>query len=149
MTKMTWLKRPLTLALGLSVAAALASCGQTAAPAATPVTPPGHPAIGTHAATSSATPSSSKPTGRRMDVTVQGKKVTPAPATVKLAVGESLTVVVTSDHDDQLHAHGFNNLEKDVKAGKPLVVTVTGAQTGVFEFELHHPELRLFQVAVS
>jgi plastocyanin len=84
-----------------------------------------------------------------MDVTVQGKKVTPAPATVKIAVGESLTVVVTSDHDDQLHAHGFNNLEEDVKADTPLEVTVTGAKTGVFEFELHHPELRLFQVAVS
>ena len=148
MTKMTWLKRPLTLALGLGVAVALASCGQTDAPAATPVIPPGHPATGTHAATSPATPSSTKPEGRRFVVTVQGKKITPAPATLNLAVGESLTVVVTSDHDDQLHSHGFNDLEEDVTAGKPLEVKVTGAETGVFEFELHHPELLLFKVAV-
>ena len=147
MTKMTWLKRPLMLALGLSVAAALASCGQTVAPAATPVTPHGHPATGTPAATSSATPSSSKPAGRRLDITVQGKKVTPAPATVNLAVGESLTIAVTSDHDDTLHAHGFE-IAKDIKANQQAEVTIKGAQTGTFEFELHHPELRLFQVAV-
>ena len=148
MTKMTWLKRPLTLALGLTAAVVLASCSQAEAPAATPQTPAGHPSFGTHAATGSPSASSSKPAGRRFDITVQGKKVTPAPATVKLAVGESLTVAITSDHDDQLHAHGWE-IEKDVKAGKPLEVTVTGAQTGVFEFELHHPALRLISVAVS
>ena len=137
------------LALSLTAAVVLASCSQPEAPAATPVTPPGHPATGSPAATSSATPSSSKPAGKRIDINVKGKKVTPAPSTVKIAVGESLTIVVTSDHDDQLHAHGFNDLEKEVKAGKPLEVTVTGAQTGVFDVELHHPELRILQVAVS
>jgi hypothetical protein len=147
MIKATRLKGPSTLALGLTAALVLAACGQAASPAATPTTSP--PASQGHASTSPATPSSSKPAGRRIDISVKGKNITPAPATVNLAVGESLTVVVTSDHDDQLHAHGFNNLEEDVKANKPLTVTVTGGPTGVYEFELHHPELRLFQVAVS
>jgi plastocyanin len=148
MTKTTWLKRHLALPLGLTAAVVLASCGQTDSPAAAP------PATQGNATTSAATtsPASAAPStsaGQRIDIRVTGKQITPAPATVKIAVGESLTVVVTSDHDDQLHAHGFGNLEKDVKAGKPLEVTVTGAQTGVFEFELHHPELLLFKVAVS
>lgn len=147
MAKMTWLNRPMTLALGLTAAVVLASCSQADAPAVSPQTPPGHPAFGTQTSTSPAT-ASSRPAGGRIVITVNGKKVTPAPGTVNIKVGDSLTVVLTSDHDDQLHAHGFKNLEKDVKAGQPLTVTVTGAETGVFEFELHSPQLRLFQVAV-
>lgn len=147
MIKMTRLKGPLTLALGLTAALVLAACGQTASPAAAP------PATQGNATTSAATtsPASAAPStsaGRRINITVKGKQITPAPATVPLAVGESLTVVLTSDHDDQLHAHGFNNLEENVKADTPLEVKVTGAETGVFEFELHHPELLLFKVAV-
>jgi plastocyanin len=76
-----------------------------------------------------------------------GKQVTPKPALVNIAVGESLTVTVTSDHNDTLHAHGFD-IEKNIKPGLPVTVTIKGARPGVYEFELHHPELRLFQVAV-
>jgi hypothetical protein len=66
---------------------------------------------------------------------------------ITISVGESLTVTVTSDHNDTLHAHGFE-IEENVRAGLPVTVTVKGARPGVYEFELHHPELRLFQVAV-
>jgi len=58
-----------------------------------------------------------------------------------------LTITVTSDHNDQLHAHGFE-IEKVVKAGQPLVVTVKGTEPGVYDVELHNPELRILQVAV-
>jgi len=54
---------------------------------------------------------------------------------------------VTSDHDNTLHAHGFD-IEKNVRAGQRAEATVKGAQPGVYEFELHDPELRLFQLAV-
>jgi hypothetical protein len=54
---------------------------------------------------------------------------------------------VTSDHADQLHIHGFE-IEKDLVAGTPLSVTVTGGQPGVYEVETHHPELRLMKIAV-
>jgi hypothetical protein len=66
---------------------------------------------------------------------------------VNLAVGRSLTIIVTSDRDNTLHAHGFN-IERHIKAGQPLTITVKGTQPGVYEVELHHPELRLLQVAV-
>jgi plastocyanin len=69
------------------------------------------------------------------------------PATVNIAVGESLTIAVTSDHNDELHAHGFE-VEEDIKAGQRLEVTVKGEKPGVYEVELHEPELRILLVAV-
>jgi plastocyanin len=150
-TNLTRLRGPLTLALCLSSAFALASCSQpagtpsaalTTAPSTAPSTAPT-----TASSTQSAPAAPTTAAGRRIDITVKGKQVTPAPATVNIAVGESLTIAVTSDHDDQLHAHGFD-VEKNIKAGEPAEVTIKGAAQGVYEFELHHPELRLFQVAV-
>lgn len=64
-----------------------------------------------------------------------------------LAVGQTLTLTVTSDHDDQLHAHGFE-VETDLKAGIPTVVALKGTVPGVYEVELHHPPLTLLSVAV-
>jgi plastocyanin len=87
------------------------------------------------------------PAGRVIDVTISGKKVTPAPTTVKLKVGEKLTLVVTSDHDDELHAHGFD-VEETLKAGAPTTVTLTGAEPGQYEVETHEPALRLMMIAV-
>jgi hypothetical protein len=66
---------------------------------------------------------------------------------VDLGVGEELTLTVTSDHDDELHIHGFE-VEKELVAGTPTTVTVTGDQPGVYEVETHHPELRLMKIAV-
>ena len=148
MMKTTRLKRPLTLAFGLTALVVLASCGQAnspvvAAPITTsPETPHGHPATG-----APTTGAPSQVAGKRIDITVKGKQVTPAPATVDLAVGESLTIAVTSDKANELHAHGFEK-ELALKAGKPGEITIKGAQTGTYEFELHDPELRLFTVAV-
>ena len=146
MTQMPRFNRPLALALGLSAALLLAACGQTATPAASPTgLPPGHPPTSAPTTAPSTTPSQAA--GKRLDISVKGKQVTPAPATVDLAVGESLTIAVTSDKANTLHAHGFE-VEKKLTAGQPGEVTVKGGQTGTFEFELHDPELRLFTVAV-
>ncbi len=71
----------------------------------------------------------------------------PTPALVNLALGQSLTITVISDHDAPLHAHGFN-IEENIKAGHRVTFTIKGAQPGVYEIELHSPELRLLQVAV-
>jgi len=78
---------------------------------------------------------------------VTGKQVTPAPSLVNITVGESLTITVTTDRDNTLHAHGFD-LEEDIKAGQELEITVKGNKAGVYDIELHDPELRVLQVAV-
>lgn len=92
-------------------------------------------------------PSSTTSSGRGIIVTITGSQVEPAPAQVDLAQGEELTLVITSDHDDDLHAHGFE-VEKELKAGVATTVTFTGDAPGVYEVETHQPELRLMQIAV-
>ena len=85
--------------------------------------------------------------GRTITITVTGRTVTPPPAQVDLPVGETLTLVVTSDHDDELHAHGFE-VEVPLKAGVPTQLSLTGKQPGLYEVETHEPALTLLTVAV-
>ena len=84
---------------------------------------------------------------RTLRITVTGKRVTPAPARVDLASGERLRLVITVDHDDQVHVHGFE-VEREVTAGEPLTIDLTGGEPGLYEVETHEPELRLLQVLV-
>ena len=97
--------------------AALAGCGG-AAPAGTSA---GGTASSTSASSStsssaSSASSSSTPQVRTLEVAVTGKQVTPAPARVTLRQGERLRLVVTIDHDDEIHVHGFE-VEREAKAG--------------------------------
>ena len=101
----------------------------------------------TTAITSTTGSTSSTAAGRSLLITVTGSTVTPKPTRVDLAVGATLTLVVTSDHDDQLHAHGFD-VEAKLTAAKPTTIVLTGTDPGVFEVETHHPALTLVTVAV-
>jgi plastocyanin len=84
---------------------------------------------------------------KRLEVTITGSTVTPAPAQVELPVGATLELVVTSDHDDELHAHGFD-VEATLKAGVPTTLRLTATEPGVYEVETHEPALTLLSVAV-
>ena len=84
---------------------------------------------------------------KRLEVTVTGTTVTPAPAQVDLPVGSTLELVVTSDHDDELHAHGFDQ-EAQLKAGQPTTLRLTAKDAGLYEVETHDPALTLLTVAV-
>lgn len=150
------LSKAIGYAVGAALALAVTACGgDTEAPSATST--PATATSGTSAASATTPPSAKTPTtpppakdtpaGRSMTITITGKKVTPAPSTVELAKGETLTLVVTSDHDDEIHAHGFD-VEGTLKAGVPSTVTVTGTQAGLFEVETHEPPLRLLMIAV-
>lgn len=151
------LSRGASYAAGAALALAVTACGgDTATPGASPAA--SSSAASESASSSASTPALPKspttpppakdtPAGRVIDVTITGKKVMPAPTTVNLKVGEKLTLVVTSDHDDELHAHGFD-VEATLKAGTPTTVTLTGTEPGQYEVETHHPALRLMMVAV-
>ncbi|MGO4598213.1 hypothetical protein [Terrabacter sp. 2RAF25] len=84
---------------------------------------------------------------KRLEVTIKGTTVTPAPAQVELPVGSTLELVVTSDHDDELHAHGFD-VETALKAGAPATLRLTAKEPGSYEVETHEPALTLLTVAV-
>ncbi|HET7475588.1 MAG TPA: hypothetical protein VFJ97_06130 [Dermatophilaceae bacterium] len=93
------------------------------------------------------TATTTTPQGPVRTVVVTGRKISPPPETVDLRVGQTLTLTLTVNHDDRLHAHGFD-VEEKVTAGRPLTVALTAEQPGVYEVELHDPELRLFEVAI-
>lgn len=126
-------------ACGGGAGAPSASSGVTASGSAVATTPP-----------SAKTPTTPPPAGdapQGRSIAIKGKSVTPAPATVDLKIGETLTLVVTSDHDDELHAHGFD-VETKLVAGAPTTVLLTGRQAGLYEVETHETPLRLLMVAV-
>ncbi|MEP6796857.1 MAG: hypothetical protein ABI890_01860 [Lapillicoccus sp.] len=77
-----------------------------------------------------------------------GSTVTPAPSTVQLPVGQTLVLTVTSDHADEVHAHGFE-VEKEVGAGASVTLVLTGKDPGVYEVEMHDPALTILKIAVS
>ena len=151
------LRQPIRYAALLALAVSVTACGGSGDGGE----PTGQtsPATSSSATTGSATtppsaktpttppPARDTPAGRTITITVQGKKVTPAPQTVDLGVGESLTLVVTSDHDDEIHAHGFE-VEGRLRAGQPSTITLTGKEPGLYDVETHEPALRLLMVAV-
>ena len=96
---------------------------------------------------SSATLTAATGAVKHLSVTVKGSTVTPAPAQVDLPVGDTLELTVTSDHDDELHAHGFDQ-EVELKAGVPATLRLTAKEPGLYEVETHEPALTLLTVAV-
>ena len=141
------MRRLTTAAIVAATAVALAGCsGGSPTPAAN-TTPTTSASPSTTATSSTPSATTSTTTGRSIAITVTGSTITPAPTQVDLPVGQTLTLVVTSDHDDQLHAHGFE-VEEDIKAGVPATIALTGKDPGVYEVELHHPALTLLTVAV-
>lgn len=144
--------RPRIVVLAAAVLLAATGCGEEQPPAvgATASAPTPGPASPDAAGTPAA-PTGEATTGtsdvRTLEVVVSNGEVSPPPGQVDLAVGESLRLVVTSDSDSELHAHGFE-VSADVPAGKPTTIDLTGTAPGVYEVELHHPDLLLLQVAV-
>ncbi len=148
-----WGSRPPAALLGSAVLAsalALAGCGgSTPAPStsasessvATTSSPAAEPTP------ESPSPTPSVPAGRTLSVSVTGSTVKPAPSTVDLPVGETLTLTVASDHADEVHAHGFE-VEKEVEAGGTVTLVLTGKEPGIYEVEMHHPALTLLKIAV-
>lgn len=134
----------------LAVALALLTGGCAAkAPAdatATP-TPPSSTTGPAGTSGGTGTPSRTEAPMRTLVVTVRGNQVSPAPSRVNLATGRSLRVVVTSDRNDTVHAHGFD-VEKPLVAGRPTTLILTGSAPGQYEIETHHLGLRLLVVLV-
>ena len=117
-------------AIGVLTALTLGACG------ATPATSPG----GSSAA-------STQTKLRVITVRIHGKEVSPSPADVDVPLGTTVRLVVTSDHDDEVHAHGFE-VERTLTAGKPTTLVLSATNPGVYEIETHHPPLTLMRLVI-
>ncbi len=76
-----------------------------------------------------------------VDVTIAGGDVSPNGQKLDVAVGQEVVLNVTSDEDDEIHAHtGGDGFELEVEAGQPATGRFTLAGAGSFEVESHHLE---------
>jgi hypothetical protein len=64
---------------------------------------------------------------------------------VNVSVGQKVRIIVTSDVDNEVHVHGAE-VEKELTAGQPGEIEAVESQPGIYEVELHHPALLLFQL---
>jgi hypothetical protein len=127
--------------LGAAVLGALLSAGCTSSPAA----PASSPTAGSSAASSSGATTSGTPAPTPdantlvLDITIAAGKVSPNGQKITAKVGQQVVLHVTSDQDDEIHAHtGGDGYELEVPAGKPTTGSFTLTSPGSFEVESHH-----------
>ncbi len=82
-----------------------------------------------------------------IDVTIANGEVT-GPATFTFDLGDTVSIPVVSDVDDEVHVHGYD-LFFDIVAGVPLTIEFLADVPGVFEVEVHTGHTHIFDVEVS
>jgi len=130
----------LAAAAALSLVCVVAGC--TPAPSGGSTTPSAATSSGAPASTTDESPSTSaSPAELTIDITIANGKVEPNGEKIDVAQGTTVTLNVTSDADDEVHAHtAGDGYEIEVKAGEPATGSFVAADTGSFEIESHHLE---------
>ncbi len=88
-----------------------------------------------------------EPEVREIEITFEGDTA-PAVERVRLAVGEAVELVVTSDQPGELHVHSSPEQTLEYGAGTTRL-RVTIDRPGVVEVERHEPEALVLQLEVS
>ena len=81
-------------------------------------------------------------------MSVAGGEVSGDTGRVPVALGDTVTLVVTSDAADELHVHGYD-LTAAVAADRPTTLSFTADTPGVFEVELHDAGAALLSLQVG
>lgn len=84
----------------------------------------------------------------RIEVQVSAGQVAGDTGRVPVAVGEQVTLAITSDTADEAHLHGYD-LTADLEPGTPAEITFPATIPGVFEVELHEAGTVLLTLQVS
>jgi FtsP/CotA-like multicopper oxidase with cupredoxin domain len=93
------------------------------------------------AAPGTANPSPGADNTVTIDITIANGKTNPSGEKIDVRVGETVVLKVTSDTDDEIHAHtGGDGYELEVKANQPTTGSFTVSSPGSFEVESHHLE---------
>lgn len=143
---------PIALAAVAAVVGLTTSCSASDEPStATTTTATQAPAATTtDAATSTTAASTATDTAANqvISVTVAGGQVTPPPADVPVKLGSTVTIMVTSDVDDEVHVHGYDQ-SVELHAGHAEQLQLTANIPGEFDVELEQKHLQLFTLQVS
>ena len=110
--------------------------------ASTPATPP------KNATPSNTTDPSGDEADVNVEVTIAGGKVSPSGTSIKVAAGNTVKIVGTSDVDEELHVHGYDKT-LELKPGKPSSLTFKADTKGTFEVETHESGKLVAKLVVS
>jgi hypothetical protein len=135
------------LILGAVVLGLLSGCTSTAEPqsnttptAVSSATEPSSPAA-SPTSVSPSPPSLNPDYALTINIVIAKGKTTPNGEKINVRVGQKVILNVTSDTDDEIHAHiGGDGYELPVKAGTPAKGSFTLESPGSFEVESHHLE---------
>jgi hypothetical protein len=72
-------------------------------------------------------------------ITVKGGVLAGEPKAIRVAKGETVRIVVSSDVPDEIHLHGYD-IEKEAAPGKPARFRFKADVEGAFELESHAAE---------
>ena len=75
-------------------------------------------------------------------------KVSPNAENVRVKEGQTVQVTITSDVDESIHVHGYDQTA-EASPGKPGAVTFTADVKGVFEIETHESAKLVAKLIVS
>ena len=136
------------VALAMISVVALAGCspGQPASPApgSTPSTQSSPSSSASASASGPGSPSpvpSAAASTMTIDITISNGQVDPNGERIDVRRGQTIVLKVTSDMDDEIHAHtGDQGYELEVKGGKTTSGEFVVADPGRFEVESHHLE---------
>ena len=135
--------------LGLALAGCTSAPSETASPTATPEVTSAAPSGTTSASPSTSTSASATPSAAAteaasevtIDITIAKGQVNPNGKKLDIQVGQQIVLNVTSDEDDEIHAHTpGDGYELEVSAGKKVTGSFTITSPGSYEVESHHLE---------
>jgi hypothetical protein len=131
----------------ITLALLLGGCTSSPEPeASASPAPASNPSEPSSAATSPASPPPSSPSlnadyALTINITIAHGKTVPSGEKINVRVGQKVILNVTSDTDDEIHAHiGGDGYELPVQAGTPARGSFTLENPGSFEVESHHLE---------
>jgi hypothetical protein len=132
----------------MTLALLLGGCTSSPEPqgSASPPAPVSSPSGPSSPATSPPSPPASSPSlnadyDLTINITIARGKTVPSGEKINVRVGQKVILKVTSDTDDEIHAHiGGEGYELPVRAGTPARGSFTLKDPGSFEVESHHLE---------
>ncbi len=130
----------------MTLALYLGGCTSSAEPEASasspaPLTTPSSPATTSPPSPPASSPSLNADYTLTINITIARGKTVPSGEKINVRVGQKVILNVTSDTDDEIHAHiGGEGYELPVQAGTPARGSFTIGSPGSFEVESHHLE---------
>jgi plastocyanin len=97
---------------------------------------------------SSAGDDSGAPDGVTVDIAIEHGKVTPQGERVDVEPGQTVTLTITSDADEEIHVHSEPEHSYEIAAGDTVSESFTLDTPGQIAVEAHHLDVTIVQLVV-